>query len=92
MAEKTDTVLVQVRVPRSLHALGKVFGAANDLDLNAVYVSALRSFLVGRGVKPGPKVAASASESITAEVERLVQLAHTVQNESAMPKRGSRTT
>ena len=87
MAEKTDTVLVQVRVPRSLHALGKVFGAANDLDLNTVYVSALRSFLVGRGVKPDPKVAASASESITSEVERLVQLANTIQAERTPQKR-----
>ncbi|HEV2756833.1 MAG TPA: hypothetical protein VG318_13785 [Actinomycetota bacterium] len=92
MPEKSDSVLVQVRVPKTLHSLSKVFGATNSVGLNDVYVQALRSFLVGRGVKPDPKVTASASESITAEVERLVQLAHTVQNETAAPKRGSRTT
>lgn len=81
----TKTVNVLLKVPSTLHSLGKVYGAANQVGVNDLYVTALRSFLVGRGVKPGDTGAVAAS--VENEVSRLVALSREIQSETSPPKR-----
>jgi hypothetical protein len=84
------TINVLLKAPKSLHALARIYGAANNMNLDAVYTAALRAFLVGRtDTKVKAKATAgpvTASDEIKGEVDRLVALSREIAAEGRPKK------
>lgn len=82
------TINVLLKAPKSLHALARIYGAANNMNLDAVYTAALRAFLVGRTDTKAKATAGpvTASDEIKGEVDRLVALSREIAAEGRPKK------